>query len=91
MSISWKQAMPVWWSFFRRAVVYGLALGALLGFFIGLYAAFSGVPDRAALYGALAGWIGAVPASMLALKQAISKHLTRLTTSRLESPLNVSI
>jgi hypothetical protein len=37
-----------------------------------------GEPQKAALYGAIAGYIAAIPASMLALKQALGKHLPSL-------------
>jgi hypothetical protein len=36
-------------------------------------------PERASLYGMIGGYIASVPASMLAVKQAISKHLPALT------------
>ena len=78
MHLNWGKALSVWWSFVWRGVIYGVLLGAALGFLAGMYAALSGVPDKATMYGAVAGWIGGIPASMLALKQAISKHLTEL-------------
>jgi hypothetical protein len=81
MKVGWKQTMLVWWSFFWRALLYGMLAGAALGFFAGLFAAISGVPDRATLYGAIAGYLGALPASMLALKQALGKNWAVLSTA----------
>jgi nitrate reductase gamma subunit len=78
MHLDWGKALSVWWSFFWRATIYGVLLGAALGFLAGMYAALSGVPDKATVYGGIAGWVGAIPGSMLALKQAISKHLGAL-------------
>ena len=72
--------MPVWWSFVWRAAIYGALLGVVLGFCAGIYAGISGVPERGALYGTIAGWIGTIPASMLAIKQSISKHLAALSS-----------
>lgn len=82
MKLSWKQTMPVWWSFVWRATIYGALLGTVLGFFAGTYAGLSGVPDREVLYGAIAGWLGTIPASMLALKQALGKNLVMLCSAR---------
>jgi Mg/Co/Ni transporter MgtE len=81
MRLTWKQTMPVWWSFFWRALLYGMLLGATFGFLAGFYAAFSGVPDKGALYGAIGGWVAAIPGSMLAIKQSVSRHLPGLTTA----------
>jgi hypothetical protein len=39
-----------------------------------------GTPEKAALFGSVAGYVGAIPASMLALKHALSKHLESLST-----------
>lgn len=78
MKLSWKNTFPVWWSFLWRATVYGAALGFVLGAIAGAYAGLSGVPEKAGLYGGIAGWVGTIPASMLALKQAITKHFVSL-------------
>ena len=82
MKLSWKQTMPVWWSFVWRATIYGALLGTVLGFFAGTYAGLSGVPDREVLYGVIAGSLGTIPASMLALKQALGKNLVMLCSAR---------
>jgi hypothetical protein len=82
MKLSWKQTMPVWWSLVWRATIYGALLGTVLGFFAGMYAGLSGVPDREVLYGAIAGGLGTIPASMLALKQALGKNLVMLCSAR---------
>ena len=81
MQLSWKQTMPVWWSFFWRALVYGILRGAALGFLAGLYATFLGVPDKGGLYGGTAGRFATIPASMLALKQSTSKHFSALSSA----------
>lgn len=70
--IPWAAALSVWWSFFWRAVVYGFLLGAVLGGAAGLMA---GSPEQATSYGGLAGYLATFPASMLAMKQALTKHL----------------
>jgi hypothetical protein len=73
--LNWNISLAVWWSFMWRAVIYGMLLGALLG---GIAGFFAGTPERGALFGAIVGYIGTIPASMLALKQALTKHLAAL-------------
>ncbi len=73
--LSWNGVLSVWWSFMWRAVIYGMLVGALLGSIAGL---FAGTPERGAFFGAIVGYIGTIPASMLALKQALTKHLAAL-------------
>lgn len=73
--LKWNSAFAVWWSFMWRAMIYGMLLGALLG---GIAGFFAGTPERGALFGGIAGYIGTIPASMLALKQALTKHLAAL-------------
>jgi hypothetical protein len=77
--LGWNKALSVWWSFMWGAMVFGVLLGALLGGIAGGYVGATGHPEKGALYGAIAGWVATIPASMLALKQAISKHLVSLS------------
>ena len=78
MALSWSNTLPAWWSFFWRAVLYGFLLGLVFGFFGGVLAAIMGTPNKAASFGAVAGFIAGIPASMLAFKQALVRHLSRL-------------
>lgn len=78
MQVQWRDVLPVWWSFFWRAAVFGALLGFLLGALVGVLLGMAGSAEKAPLYGALAGWVGAIPASMLAMKQALTRHLPAL-------------
>jgi uncharacterized YccA/Bax inhibitor family protein len=78
MHVSWQKALPVWWSIAWRGVLYGALGGFVLGFIGGFMAALMHSPGRARLYGMAGGYIAGVPASMFAVKQAISKHLPAL-------------
>ena len=78
MTIRWSSAIPVWWSIAWRGSLYGLVLGAILGGIGGAIAAFSGMPEKGTLYGTIGGYIAAIPASLLAVKQGLSKHLAAL-------------
>ena len=78
MKISWGDALPVWWSIFWRGLIYGFIGGFVLGFVGGVIAALLSTPEKAVLFGMVGGYIAAIPASMLAVKQAIARHLPAL-------------
>jgi hypothetical protein len=84
--IRWPTALSVWWSAAWRGALYGLLGGFLLGAVAGVIAAVLGVPEKAHLYGTIAGYIAALPASMLGLKQALSKHLASLAAAANANP-----
>lgn len=77
MKITWKQTLPVWWSVAWRGFLYGLVGGFILGFIGGVIAAMND-PSMATTYGRIGGYVAAIPASMLAIKQALSAHLDSL-------------
>jgi len=76
--ISWSKALPVWWSLWWRSVLYGAVLGFFLGFVGGFAVTILGQPEAASTAGMIGGYLGSIPASMLAVKQALEKHLSRL-------------
>ena len=78
MNISWGKALSVWWSIAWRGTIYGALGGFVLGFIGGFMAALMHAPEKAQFYGMIGGYIAAIPASMLAVKQAITKHLISL-------------
>lgn len=77
LKLTIKQTLPVWWSLAWRATLYGLILGFAFGVVGGVIAALND-PSMAPIYGAIGGYLAAVPASMFALKQALSRHLASL-------------
>ena len=78
MRISWEQALSIWWSIFGRGTLYGILTVFVLGFIGGVIAAGTGNPDLTNTYGTVGGYIVSILATILALKQAISKHLLSL-------------
>ena len=81
MTVRWPKALAVWWSAAWRGSLYGLLGGMALGAIAGAIAGFMGAPEKAGLYGSIGGYVAAIPASMLGLKQALSKHLASLTVN----------
>ncbi|TWX65834.1 hypothetical protein [Colwellia sp. C1TZA3] len=73
LEISWSQSMPVWWSFFWRATVFGAVAGAILGGIGGVIVALIGKPELAATIGGVAGYIAAIPVSIYCMKHILNK------------------
>lgn len=85
MTVGWSKALAVWWSAAWRGALYGMVGGFVLGAVGGVVSALVGAPpDQAALYGAAGGYVAAIPASILGLKQALSKHLASLVAGTKE-------
>lgn len=80
VNVPWEDALALWWSFFWRALIFGLMAGIVFGFIGGVIAVLISGPEQSAVFGMIGGYIASIPASMLAIKQAISKHLMRLAT-----------
>ena len=78
MALKWSTVLPVWWSLLWRSAVYGFIAGAILGAIAGGIAGGTGHLEQARLLGEIAGYIGGLAASALALKQALQKHLLHL-------------
>jgi hypothetical protein len=78
MTIGWKPALTVWWSAAWRGGLYGALGGIVLGGIGGAVAGIAHAPENASLYGAIGGYVASIPASMLGLKQSLSKHLRSL-------------
>ena len=78
MRVTWSKTVSVWWSAAWRGFIYGFIGGFALGFIGGVAAAIMHTPEKASIYGMIGGYVAAVPASMLGLKQALTKHLASL-------------
>lgn len=70
---TWGNSIPVWWSFFWRATVFGALAGALLGAIGGLIAGLMGRVDLASTVGGVAGYLIAIPVSMWCIKHLLNK------------------
>lgn len=71
---TWSETLPMWWSFFWRAALYGLFIGLVFGAIGGFFAAMSGSMTSAHVYGQIGGLLAGIPASLLAMKQTLVKH-----------------
>ena len=80
MSLDWNRLLPIWWSFFWRASIYGGVGGLILGAIFGAIAGATGHLDKASFVGGVGGYIAGVPASMLALRQTLNLYLGSLTS-----------
>lgn len=71
---TWSETLPLWWSFFWRAALYGLLIGFVFGGIGGVIATMSGAPTSAHVYGQLGGMLAGIPASLISMKQTLAKH-----------------
>ena len=75
MKLTWAETLPVWGSFFWRAIIWGVLFGAGGGFIVGIATIVAGNPAAGPAWASIAGLIGWVPASMVAMKSTLEKHL----------------
>jgi hypothetical protein len=80
--VGWRRALAVWWSAAWRGALYTVPGGFVFGALGGLLASIIGVPEQASIYGAVGGYLASIPLSMLAMKQALTKHLASLVAER---------
>lgn len=73
IDVTWSNVIPVWWSFFWRATVFGAVGGAILGAIAGVGVAIYGRPELASAAGGIAGYVAAIPISMWCIKFILSK------------------
>jgi hypothetical protein len=88
MPITWSSSMKVWWSLFWRCALYGVVAGFFLGAIAGFFTELFGNSSNAAYNGMIAGYVGNIFASMLALKHALSKHTTLLSSANESAQLS---
>jgi hypothetical protein len=59
--------MRIWWALIWRRVVFSTILGVILGASGGFIVGAAGRPDLGAPVGAVLGWLGSIPVSVLVL------------------------
>lgn len=72
--VTWERVLPIWWAFLWRTVIYSMVLGFVLGFIGGGIVGFLGRPDLAASVGALLGWLGSIPISLVVMSIMLKKR-----------------
>jgi hypothetical protein len=75
----WREAMPVWWSIFWRAALYGVVGGHFIGDAARVIAIATGHWDAASTSGRIAGWLAACLFSIVAVKEALQLRRGRLS------------
>jgi hypothetical protein len=80
VTLDWNRLFPVWWSFIWRMSLYVVICSLILGAILGGIASVTGHLDQAAFIGTIGAYVSGVPASMLALKQALKVHLGSLAS-----------
>ena len=73
VDVTWRNSIPVWWSFFWRATLFGAIAGFLFGLIGGVAVAIMGRPDLGDTVGLISGYVVGVPVSMWCIKQILGK------------------
>lgn len=68
-----ESTLSVWWAMIWRTVLASAVGGAFAGAVVGFIATSVGRPEQATLLGAIVGWIVSIPASIWALKAALTQ------------------
>jgi hypothetical protein len=90
--VRWGKALAVWWSAAWRGALYATPGGFVLGTLVDVVARLTDVPDnKAQIYAAVGGYLVSIPLSMLALKHALSKHLSSLVAEQSGMSPNTSL
>jgi len=84
MRLDWSTALSVWWSFFWRTTLYCALAGFGFGFLFAFIASVMNAPASTDFYATIAGYLVLIPASMLAIKQALEKHTNPLRAATAE-------
>lgn len=72
--MTFKQVLPIWWSFFWRSSLVGFLAGIVAGFVIGFVFQITGYGHLARQWGSIAGLLVGIPVSLWALKATLEKH-----------------
>lgn len=74
LDVTLERTLIVWWSFMWRVVVWSMVLGVALGFAGGVVVGMVGKPELGAAVGALLGWLGSIPVTIVVLRVVLRKH-----------------
>ena len=73
-TMTYREVIPIFWSFLWRTILGTILLGFSLGFLAGVAAAWMGRPGDAENWGAIAGFLATYPAAFWAFRAALNGH-----------------
>lgn len=76
--MSYRDMLPVWWSFTWRMALVGMIASAVARFVVMFLAAIAGGAGIAGPLGDISGLLAGILVSLWALRSAINKHHFRL-------------
>ena len=76
--MTYKDVLPIWWSFTWRGILSGAAAGFVVGFIVGLVFHLIGQSDIARTASALLGGMAGIATSIWAMRSALIKHSLQL-------------
>ena len=91
LGVRWGRALAVWWSAAWRGFLYSFLAGFVFGAVAAAIGRRMGMAAEAQVYGVMATYAVSIPLSMLAMKQALSKHVASLVAEYAALPPNTSL
>jgi hypothetical protein len=74
LDITFERTIAIWWSFVWRSMLFSALLGAFLGLGSGAILGVLGHPELGGPVGAVLGWLGAFPVSIVVLRMVLGKE-----------------
>jgi len=73
LDVTLERVLVIWWSLVWRTLVFGIVVGAVLGFCGGFLVGFAGHPELGTAVGLILGWLGSIPLSIVLLRIVLMK------------------
>ena len=73
LEVTWSRTLQVWWSYAWRCVLLSMLLGIVLGAIGGFIVGILGRPQLGGIVGAVLGYLGWIPVSIVMLKVILKK------------------
>src|ERR1035438_746111 len=86
LEITWDRVLVLWWGLVWRGTIFGVAVGAVLGFCGGFLVGFAGHPELGAAVGMLLGWLGSIPLSIVILRIVLWKKFSEFSVRLVRNP-----
>ena len=74
IEVTYKNTLPVWWSYIWRVTLASIILGVIIGFITGFIVGFLGKPELGGPVGGISGYITSIPVSIWAMKMILDKE-----------------
>ena len=79
LEITWDRVLVLWWGLVWRTTVFGVAVGAALGFCGGFLVGLAGHPELGVAVGMLLSWLASIPLSIVILRIVLRRRFAEFS------------